>query len=82
MRNLREMVRRAIWSCLFAWHELQYGEPRRVAGQAVVETALVIAIVAVVVVPATQLLREGFASAYIVHANALALPSVSPTPGP
>jgi len=81
MRTLLDMVRRAIWACLFAWHELQFGEPRRLRGQSLVETALVIAIVAVVVIPATQLLREGFASAYTLHAQALALPTTAtPTP--
>lgn len=81
MRALVDMVQCAIWACLFAWHDMQFGEPRRLRGQAVVETALVIAIVAVVAVPATQLLREGFASAYTLHAQALALPSTAtPTP--
>jgi hypothetical protein len=81
MRYMVEMVQRAIWACVFAWHQMQYGEPRRSAGQAVVETALVIAVVAVVAIPATQLLRESFASAYILHSQALQLPS-TPTPTP
>jgi hypothetical protein len=82
MRNLRDIVQRTIWACLLAWHGLQYGEPRRQPGQSVIEAALVIAVVAVVAIPATQLLREGFASAYLLHSEALALPSVSPTPTP
>jgi hypothetical protein len=83
MRDLVTMMRRAIWACLFAWHELRYGEPRqaRTAGQAVIETALVIAVIAVVAIPATQLLRESFASAYVLHAQALSLPT-TPTPTP
>jgi hypothetical protein len=82
MRAMVETVQRAIWACLFAWHEMKYGEPRRSAGQAVVETALVIAVIVVVAIPATQLLREAFASAYILHSEALALPSVPPTATP
>jgi hypothetical protein len=82
MLNLRAMVERAVWACVFAWQGLRHGEPRRSAGQSVIETALIIAIVAVVAIPATQLLREGFASAYLIHSEALALPSTSPSPSP
>jgi hypothetical protein len=82
MGNLRGTAQRAVWACLFAWRELHYGEPRRHVGQALIESALVIAIVALVAIPATQMLREGFASAYLLHSAALALPSASPTPTP
>lgn len=81
MSTLRNLGLRLTCTLLLAWYGLVAAPPRRrQAGQSLIEFALIVAVIAVVAIPAMQVLRNGFATAYLVHQEALALPSVAPTP--
>ena len=82
MGILTNLAQRLAYTIALAWYGLLFAPPRRQSGQSLIEMALVIAVIAIVVVPAMQVLRNGFASAYMVHQGALALPSASATPTP